>query len=123
MKSKQTEIALEYLLNFDGRRHFYEGGYSAKFKIRRVAKTKTRPAGIKYSFTLHAPDGTRLMGFDNAHAVPALGGRKKAALASDHWHRTAEDEGRPYDFIDVESLLNDFFDELERILAELGVSL
>jgi len=69
------------------------------------------------------PDGTRLTGFDNAHAVPALGGRKKAHVASDHWHRTTEDEGRPYDFIDAESLLNDFFDELERILAELGVSL
>ncbi|MGO9995541.1 MAG: hypothetical protein ACLPTF_23935 [Steroidobacteraceae bacterium] len=123
MRSKPPEHALEFLLDFDGRRHFYEGGYFAKFEIRRVSKTKTRPAGIKYAFTLHAPDGTRLMGFDNAHTVPALGGRKKAAAASDHWHRTADDVGRPYKFSDVETLLNDFFDEVERILTELNVPL
>jgi hypothetical protein len=63
------------------------------------------------------------MGFDNAHAVPALGGRKKATAASDHWHRTTDDVGRPYKFIDVETLLGDFFDEVERILTELDVLL
>jgi hypothetical protein len=72
---------------------------------------------------LHASDGTRLMGFDNAHAVPALGGRKKATAASDHWHRTADDVGRPYKFIDAETLLDNFFDEVERILTELDVPL
>jgi hypothetical protein len=105
MKPKPSEHALEFLLDFDGRRHFYDGGYFVKFEIR------------------HAPDGTRLMGFDNAHAVPALGGRKKVTAASDHWHRTADDVGRPYQFIDVETLLGDFFDEVERILVELDVPL
>jgi Family of unknown function (DUF6516) len=123
MKPKPSEHALEFLLAFDGRRHFYEGGYFIKFEIRRVSKTKRRLAGIKYAFTLHASDGTRLMGFDNAHAVPALGGRKKATAASDHWHRTADDVGRPYKFIDVETLLDDFFDAVERILTELDVPL
>jgi Family of unknown function (DUF6516) len=123
MKPKPSEHALEFLLDFDGRRHFYDGGYFVKFEIRRVSKTKRRPTGIKYAFTLHAPDGTRLMGFDNAHAVPALGGRKKVTAAPDHWHRTADDVGRPYQFIDVETLLDDFFDEVERILVELDVPL
>jgi len=72
---------------------------------------------------LHAPDGTRLIGFDNAHPVPEPGGRRKAQAAADHWHRTADDAGRPYRFIDVETLLNAFFDEAERILTELNVPL
>jgi hypothetical protein len=51
------------------------------------------------------------------------GGRKKATAASDHWHRTADDVGRPYKFIDAETLLDNFFDEVERILTELDVPL
>jgi hypothetical protein len=123
MKPKSSGHALEFLLDFDGRRHFYEGGYFLKFEIRRVSKTPRRPAGIKYALTLHAPDGGRLLGFDNAHPVPALGGRKQATGAADHWHRTAEDVGRPYLFRDAETLLNDFFDAVERILTELEVPL
>jgi len=34
--------------------------------VARVGVTPERPHGIKYSLTLHAPDGTRLIGFDNA---------------------------------------------------------
>jgi hypothetical protein len=123
MKPKPPEHALEFLLDFDGRRHFYEGGYFAKFEIRRVSTTKPRPAGIKYALTLHSPEGTRLMGFDNAHPVPEPGGRKKLPTAADHCHRTENDAGRPYKFIDVETLLNDFFDEVERIPTELSVPL
>jgi hypothetical protein len=82
MKPKPPEHALEFLLDFDGRRHFYEGGYFVKFEIRRVSKTKTRPAGIKYALTLHAPDRTRLMGFDNAHTVPDPGGSKEGSRGS-----------------------------------------
>jgi hypothetical protein len=34
-----------------------------------------RPNGIRYSLTLHAPDNTRLIGFDNAHGVKPVGSR------------------------------------------------
>ena len=40
----------------------------------------------------------------------------------DHWHRTEEDEGRPYHFTDAETLLADFFAEVRRVLDERGVS-
>jgi hypothetical protein len=86
------------------------------------------PAGIGHtaclnSFTLHAPDGTRLVGFDNAHGVRAVGSRlKRQSEASDHWHRTPEDPGRPYKFKDAETLLEDFFREVRRILVDLGVA-
>lgn len=122
MKTKTAEHTLEYLLAFDGRRHWYECGYYVKFEIHRVPAAESRPHGLKYSFTLHAPDGTRLVGFDNAHAVAPRGSRhKKRAAAVDHWHRTATDPGRRYSFKDAETLIDDFFDEVERVLTERGV--
>ncbi|MGH7117510.1 MAG: toxin-antitoxin system TumE family protein [Acetobacteraceae bacterium] len=120
---KAAEHTLEYLLAFDGRRHWYEGGYYAKFEIRRVPPEKARPHGLKYSFTLHAPDGTRLVGFDNAHAVPPRGSRfKKRTAQVDHWHRTSTDPGRRYAFKDAESLIDNFFDAIERVLTARGIS-
>jgi hypothetical protein len=90
----------------------------------RVETTPERPHGLSYSFTLHAPDGTRLVGFDNAHNAPAGGSRfKRRGGAADHWHRTEKDPGRPYMFKDAETLLDDFFDEVERVLCARGVGL
>ena len=112
------EHTLEFLLAFDGRRHWYKGGYCAKFEIKRARPTRQRPHGLRYSFTLHDPDGTRLVGFDNAHAVAAAGSRfKKRPAAVDHWHRTENDPGRPYGFKDAATLVEDFFDEIERVLT------
>ena len=80
--------------------------------------------GLSYSFTLHAPDGARLVGYDNAHGVPAKGSRfRRRETASDHWHRTENDPGRPYRFKDAETLIDDFFNEVERVLAEYGVGM
>lgn len=118
------EYGLEFLLAFDGRIHHLEEGYRIKFEIKRVEATKERPHGLSYSFTLHAPDGTRLVGFDNAHGVPAKGSRfKPKPRASDHWHRTETDPGRPYQFKDAETLIDDFFDEVEQLLDERGIDL
>src|ERR671911_3221908 len=119
MDGHEAEYALEFLLAFDRRIHHLEEGYWLKFEIKRVEATKERPHGLSYSFTLHAPDGARLVGFDNAHGVPARGSRFKAApQASDHWHRTEHDPGRPYAFKNAETLIEDFFNEVERVLDE-----
>jgi len=119
---KSSEYGLEFLLAFDGRIHHLEEGYWIKFEIKRVGATKKRPHGLSYAFTLHAPDGTRLVGFDNAHGVPARGSRFKVRPeASDHWHRTETDPGRPYAFKDADTLLQDFFREVRRILADRGI--
>jgi Family of unknown function (DUF6516) len=124
MPRRDPEYTLEFLLAFDGHVHHLEGGYRLKFEIRRVDSTPARPHGLSYSFTLHAPDGTRLIGFDNAHAVPAAGSRFKISPeASDHWHRTEHDSGRPYKFTDAATLIDDFFDEAERVLRERGVEM
>jgi len=118
-----SEHELAYLLDFDGARYFFDEGYWVKIEVRRIEPTKERPHGLSYSLTLHDPDGIRLIGFDNAHAVPPLGGRYKARPAeNDHWHRTESDEGRPYAFRSAPNLLEDFFREVERVLGERGVS-
>jgi len=94
-----------------------------KLEVRQTGPTPQRPHGLSYSFTLHDPDGRRLLGFDNAHGVPSLGGRYKVRPAShDHWHRTEKDEGRPYEFRSAFELVQDFLNEVERVLQERGVS-
>lgn len=123
MSGSQTDYTLEFLLAFDGRVHHLEKGYWIKFEIKKVEQSKARPHGLSYSFTLHAADGKRLVGFDNAHNVPALGARfKPRSQASDHWHRTENDLGKPYKFKDTDTLLEDFFREVRRILSERGIS-
>ncbi|MDN5850182.1 MAG: DUF6516 family protein [Nitrococcus sp.] len=116
------EHTLEFLLAFDGRRHWYPSGYYVKFAIRRVPPTRERPHGLRYSFTLHDPEDKRLIGFDNAHIVTATGTRfKPRPVTADHWHRTESDPGRPYAFKDAETLTEDFFAEVERVLTERGI--
>ena len=73
MNRRAVDHGLEFLLAFDGRVHHLEKGYWIKFELARVGVTTKRPHGLSYSFTLHAPNGTRLVGFDNAHDVPARG--------------------------------------------------
>ena len=122
MVGEPPEYGLEFLLAFDGRIHHLEGGYSIKFEIKRIETTKERPHGLSYAITLHAPNGTRLVGFDNAHRVPARGSRfTRRPEASDHWHRTEIDPGMPYAFKDADTLLQDFFREVRRILADRGI--
>ena len=122
MATKTPEHTLEFLLAFDGRRHWYEGGYHIRFEIKRVAATPERPHGLRYSFTLHDPDNERLIGFDNAHPVGPRGSRfNPKPVAADHWHRDETNDGRPYDFIDAETLIEDFFNEVERVLTARGI--
>ena len=124
MFTRESEHGLEFLLAFDGHIHHLEEGYWIKFEIRRVTSTRKRPHGLSYSFTLHSPDGTRLVGFDNAHEVSPMGsGFTRRTPETDHWHRTDKDPGRPYRFKDAPTLIADFFDEVERVLNERGIAM
>ena len=71
--------AMQRLLAYDRRRYWLVNGWSVRFRVGQVAQTVHRPHGIRYSFTLHDTDGTRLLGFDNAHGV--------SRRANDHRHR------------------------------------
>ena len=84
------EYALELLLAYDGRLHYFASGHYLKFEVK---------------------------------AVPHRGGRHvRRRPEADHWHRAMGDKGRPYEFVSVERLLEDFFGEAERVLREQGVA-
>ena len=91
-----------------------DSGYWVRFVVQSVPATREKPQGLDYSFTLHGPDGTRLAGFDNAHAV----GRGRSG-SHDHRHRLRT--VRPYEYRDAGTLLADFWAEVEGVMRELGV--
>jgi len=99
--------ALERLLDYDRRRYWLDNGWSIRFRVQEAEVSESRPHSIKYAFTLHDVDGTRLLGFDNAHGLPRV-------EAFDHRHRFRKtDELVPYAFSDTDTLLGDFFDAVE----------
>lgn len=71
MNCRDRDPGAETLLDLDGQVLVVDAkrGYWVRFSVNRVASTPERPHGLKYSLTLHGPDGSRLIGFDNAHPV------------------------------------------------------
>lgn len=84
-----------------------DAGHWVKFVVVQTELTPERPHGLRYSLTLHAPDGARLVGFDNAHPVRERrgpgGGRR---LETDHRHRLRTI--RPYEYENAAKLITDF---------------
>jgi len=62
-----TDHALELLLDLNGFAYATDGGYWLKYDVKKVRKTVEKPHGMKYSLTLHDPNGNRVFGIDNAH--------------------------------------------------------
>lgn len=126
MDSRESpDSGLDYLLGLDGNIEFQnEQGFWVKMEVSRVAVSAQRPHGIKYSLTLHAPDGTRLIGFDNAHGgIKPVGSHFKHAgkrYPYDHRHRHATDGGVLYEFDTAYQLVSDFYAEVDRVLKELS---
>lgn len=91
-----------------------------RFTVKRVTPTAGRPVGLSYSLTLHDRDGTRLIGFDNAHPARKSrnpGGRSAGAYDHAHYLGTA----RPYVFRGAAQLLEDFWKTVDRFLLERGI--
>ena len=120
MMTRDRDPGLDTLLDLHGQTLFIdEVGHWVKFIVLRVQVTRERPHGLSYSLTLHAPDGARLVGFDNAHSVrerrgPAARQREEA----DHRHRLRMI--RAYDYKDAATLLEDFWKEVDEVLKERG---
>jgi hypothetical protein len=122
MKGRGRGADDEVLLDLDGQVFVVDskGQYWVRFSIRRVPSAPDRPHGLSYSLTLHGPDGSRLVGFDNAHAVRESqrpGGKSRGP--HDHKHRMGT--VRPYRFKDAATLLEDFWAEVDGVLREKGV--
>lgn len=116
-----TDSGLATLLELDGQILDQGDGYWVEIRAWAVVATRDIPHGLRYSLTLHDRHGTRILGFDNAHAP---GKPKKFRFAGrrlpyDHRHRHASDKGVPYEFRDAYQLLRDFFQEVDRALKAL----
>ena len=77
-----------------------------KFVAVRMEPTPERLHGFSYSLTLHAPDGSRLVGFDNTHPVRRRRGPGGRRPERDHRHRLRA--VRPYEYEYAATLLEDF---------------
>lgn len=63
------------------------------------------------------------MGFDNAHPIHWKSGKfTQRSPHADHWHRDRSDQGRPYAFVSISQLLEDLFQQVEVLLANINVS-
>ncbi len=101
-----------------------DDGYWVKIEAWEVVPSKMVPHGIRYALTLHEPYGKRILGYDNAHAVkpPKKFKFSGQRLAYDHKHRHESDKGVPYSFVDAHQLLNDFFSEVDQVLAQVKLN-
>jgi hypothetical protein len=116
------EDELELLLTLDGSAFEMAPGIVVEFTARRTETTPERPHGISYACVLRHKDGGRpWMRFDNAHAVDTGRAYRRKRAAYDHWHRTGNDKGRPYNFTTAIQLLDDFWKEVRRTLDEKGI--
>lgn len=122
MSSSGKDPGLEALLDLDGQILAVDakGFYSVRFPAQRVERSTERPHGLKYSLTLHGPQGQRLIGFDNAHSIRrSRGPGGKHSGPADHRRRM--DDVRIYRYQGAATLLADFWAEVDRYLNQKGV--
>lgn len=81
----------------------YENGDIIEIKVWRVGSSKDKPHGFKYSLVF-VSRGKRVIGYDNAE-------RK-----GDHKHY--RDKEYQYSFRDIDTLIEDFFDDVRRFRNE-----
>ena len=118
MTTRRRDLSIDSLLDLNGQTLVVDdAGYWVKFVVYRVPVVADKPHGLDYSLTLHGPDGVRLVGFDNAHAVH----RRKRAIgnANDHRHRLRTIKA--YDYTDAGALVAAFWQEVESVMREKGI--
>jgi hypothetical protein len=116
----QHDPGLDRLLDLDGFLAEVGGGFWVKIEARRVPVDAERPQGIAYTVTLHEPGGRRVFGIDNAHVVRLRHGPAgRSSMRRDHLHRGQN--VRPYVYRSAETLLEDFWREVETILRKEGI--
>ena len=114
----EKDCSLDTLLDLDGEIFPMDNGFWVKFEVKPIPPSKNAPHGIKYSLTLHDRNNTRVIGFDNAHAVKP--GRRKGfsgrKVTWDHTH--CLDRVKQYHFQSAGQLLEDFWKAVDGYLEE-----
>jgi hypothetical protein len=111
---------LERLLDLDGFLAEVGAGFWVKIVARSVPADLARPHGVAYSLTLHDAAGHRVLGFDNAHVVRASRGPAGRSTARrDHFHRGTTT--RLYIYRDADTLIDDFWREVDALLRKEGI--
>lgn len=116
----RRDDGIDRLLALDGFLAEVGGGFWVKIVARRVPRDTHRPHGVSYSLTLHGPGGQRVFGIDNAHLVRLTKGPAgRSSAAHDHVHRL--DVVRRYVYRDADTLMDDFWREVEAVLKREGI--
>jgi hypothetical protein len=110
--------SLDALLDLDGEVLVVDpdGGHWVRFVVTSVPASSEKPHGLDYSLTLHGPDGERLVGFDNAHPVA----KQELGEPQDHRHRLRSIMA--YEYRDAAGLLADFWNTVDSVLRERGIT-
>jgi len=108
---------LNTLLDLDGFTYRLDKGYWVKFEAHVVSVTDQIPHGISYCLTLHDRHNRRVIGFDNAHGYPPRSRRKKFGGRKVTWdHKHNSEEVTLYDFESAAQLIEDFWEEVSKVV-------
>jgi len=118
-RQPEEDSTLDRLLDLDDEILVMGQGYWVEIHATRVPPTPEKSHGIDYSLCLFDPDGERLVGYDNAHAVRVKARSRKRTATYDHVHKRKR--VKPYRYSNAETLVNDFWTDVERILKERGI--
>jgi len=115
-KYAKEDVTLQTLLDMDGFKHTGEDKFRVEINARKVKPTPYRPYGIKYSLVLLDPNGTRIIGYDNAHNVKIKTKRKKYGARRIEWdHKHNLEKISIYEFESASQLFNDFWEDVLQI--------
>ena len=116
----RRDAGLDRLLDLDRFLAEIGGGFWVKIVALRVPVDAHHPHGVSYTLRLHDHAGRRVFGIDNAHVVRATRGPAgRSSAARDHLHRG--ESMRPYAYRDADTLMDDFWREVEAILKKEGI--
>ncbi len=116
----RRDEGLDRLFDLDGFIAEVGGGLWVKIVAQRVPSDVDRPHGVSYTLTLHDATGRRVFGIDNSHVVRLTRGPAgRSSAARDHLHRG--ESVRPYAYRDADTLMDDFWREVEAILKKEGI--
>jgi hypothetical protein len=104
-------------MNLNGEIFPMENGYWTKFEAYQVEANKHIPHGVRYSLSLHDKHNTRVLGFDNAHAVKPK--KKKYGARKVTWdHEHQKEKVLSCEFESAGQLLEDFWAAVDKYLGE-----